>query len=147
MEEHGRWPGGANYHVFRLCPRRDNGGVGVWNDYVRARGQLHVEVTLRIRAKGGNHTISLLHREAGTERRVARYGDLANRLDRTADDGPNQRRVARRGRCTATCCPAEQSQDKKGRDSHGRQFKEPRIGIMNLLVHGTQPMRTGGGFH
>jgi hypothetical protein len=47
-------------------------------------------VALRIGAKGGNDPASLFRREAGTERRIAWYGDLANRLDRSADDGPDE---------------------------------------------------------
>ena len=57
----------------------------------------------RIGAKSGDRATALLGREARTERRVARYGDLANRLDRTAHDSPDQGRTARCGRCLAAC--------------------------------------------
>src|SRR5260221_1682686 len=118
MEEHGREPAGADDHVLGLCPRRDERGAGVWHDDVRSASQPHFEMTRGIGRKGGGHSISLPHCEAGTERRLARQIDLAYRLEGTAHDGPDKSRVARRGRPTASCCPAEQSHGQEGCSSH-----------------------------
>src|SRR6266545_3147380 len=135
MQEHGRWSSGANDHVFRLRPRRDDRRVGVWDDDVHARRQQHFEVTLRIGPKGGDYSISLPHCEAGTERRVARHSELANRLHWTTHDGPDKRRFAWRGRSAATCCPAKQRQGKQRRSSHG--YPQPLLAFIQLAIEVT----------
>lgn len=128
MEPHGRRPAGTDDHFLRLCPRQHDRGIGTRDDDVRSTRQPHFEATLGIGAERGDRSISLLHGEAGTEGRVTRHVDLADRLNRTAQDGPDQRRVAGRSRSTTTRCPAGQSHYEQGCGAHAANFSScPRV--------------------
>src|SRR5437588_822464 len=78
----------------------------------RSDAQGHFEVSLGVGAKSGNEAVALLHREAGTEWRIAGDVDEADRLNRTAPDGPDECRVSRRRRSGTTTC-ANRRQDNR----------------------------------
>jgi hypothetical protein len=113
MEPHGRRSAGTDHHFLRLCPRQHDRSIGTRDDDVHSARQPHFEVTLGIGAERGDHAISLLHGEVRTEGRVTRRVDLADRLNGTAQDGPDQPRVAGRSRSATTRCPAGQSHDEQ----------------------------------
>ena len=131
MEQHCRLSVGADDHVFRLCPRRDDRGVRARDNYVHARSQQHLEVAFGIRAKAGDHPISPFRREAGAERRLTRHVNPAHRLDGTAGNGPDKRSVAGCRRNSATRCPAGQGQGDARCCAHGHHHRSLRLGKRN----------------